>query len=345
VTERLRFLVTLAVLAVAGFAGMTALRSRGEDDGSGAKQDVIKRVMASDAPIESGKLQFEVKARLNGVPQLAAPVVVAGSGAFQTYDKKGRQPDFDFTARVNAPAFNEELGARMAKGALYLMQDGSFYTVAKAGEISALMGRDEDAKVDNSKILSDLRYEGEETLDGVKTDHVSAQLALGPYIEEIERQSDGGQLPAEVRTLIDEAVTDSKFEVWAGQRDQKIRRIAFHLGFKTPDAFQQQAQGMTGGDLDIEVSLTEVGKRQRISPPRDPRSLGDLNSQLGQIFSAGMLGGVTKGGASDASERRPAQPAKKADPSDYNAETREYLACVSKATQPEGLQKCIAELR
>jgi hypothetical protein len=338
VTERLRFLLVLAVLAVLGFAGMTTLRSRNADEpaSTGTKADVAERVFNTDAPIKSGKFNFEVKLRIDGRSELAAPAVLAGSGAFQSH--KGRQAEFDIKAGVNAWEFKGDLGLRVANGLVYLMQDGAFYKLGKATRSDG--GKDDDSSVAADDVFTNMRHEGVETLDGVKTDHVSAQLDVSKILALIEK-AEGNDIPQVAKLMIGAAVREAKVEAWAGQDDHKLRKLSLHVVAQTPGRLARQAQGVTGGDLRAEVSLTDVDKPQRIASPRNARGLDKLNTDG---LGVGMLSGLAAldGGDDKAKE---AKPAAKADPNEYDLVTRSYLACVADAGKPEELQKCIAALR
>ena len=180
----------------------------------------------------------------------------------------------------------------------------------------------------------------------MKTRHVSGTLdveAVMKNLNQFVKKSGAafggatGQAPPKPLSAADiqkfgEVVKDPTFNVYVGEDDDTIRRVAGKLEFDVPEESRQSLGGLQSGSIEFEVEFSNVNGDQQIEAPANARPISDLTRSLG---SDSALPGLATGGGS-------ASPNV---PDDSNPEAQDfqnYADCLDKA-QPEdtdALQRC-----
>jgi hypothetical protein len=197
--------------------------------------------------------------------------------------------------------------------------------------------------------LAEAKDEGEEEIAGVKTRHVSGKLdvqAVMQNLNEFVRKSGTalggatGQAPPKPLSdedirRVGEVVKDPSFNVYVGEDDDIIRRVAGKIEFDVPEESRESLGGIQSGSIEFQVEFSGVNGDQAIEAPANARPISDLTSSLG---GGGTLPGL--GGGS--------QSTSPTVPDNVNPEAEDfqkYADCLDKA-RPEdtdALQRC-AEL-
>jgi hypothetical protein len=183
--------------------------------------------------------------------------------------------------------------------------------------------------IDPHGVLTDLRDVGTAEIGGVETDHVSAQinvagllaagaglvngssihLAPGTTIAGNGADNSAGSGStgstgatglAGLLPLLAQAITSATADVYTGVDDHIVRRLDLAVKFSVPALAGAVLGGLTGGSVDLDATLTDLGKPQTITPPANaqPRSrllngVFDLESRFGSLaslFAAGTGG-------------------------------------------------------
>jgi hypothetical protein len=182
----------------------------------------------------------------------------------------------------------------------------------------------------------------------VDTDHVSAALDVGRFLDDLNRlvRKAGNRVSSAARVQlspsqkkqIEDVVENPRFDVYVGKDDNVIRRLSTDLSFKVPSDKQAQLNGLKSGTLSFSIDFTDVGQPQTITAPQNAKPLSELTTQLGGLGGAlGGLGGASSGsGSSSSGSSGPTA-----------AQLQKYSKCLQKADprKPAELQKCAGLLK
>jgi hypothetical protein len=316
--------------------------------GAGSSGDVKNTLnQAFSTPIKSARIDLEVSLDLNGVQRLNGPVKLSVQGP---YESGGAQtiPKADWDIAASAAGQNFTAGFISTGDNAWVAFQGQNYEVGKAAvaqlnqQIKRSAGSSQKKGlaqfgIDARSWLTGAKDEGSQTINGVDTDHVSAALDVGKFLDDLNTlvQKAGGnigstppQLTPATKKQIQDVVNNPRFDVYVGKNDHAIRRLSADLSFNVPSDKQAQVSGLKNGTLSFSIDFSDVGKPQTITAPANAKPLSQLTSQLGG------LGGVLGGGGSSSSGPTAAQQQK-------------YTQCLQKAdpTKPAELQKCAALLK
>src|SRR4051794_8613584 len=350
----LRTIRSLTLLVFALLAGVIAAC------GSGNSEDVKSTLdKAFSTPIKTARIDLEVTLKLDGVKQLNGPVKLSVQGPYET---GGSQtiPKADWDIAASAAGQNFSAGFLSTGDNAWVAFQGQNYEVGKdavaqinqqikqAGGASQKKGLSQFG-IDPRDWLTDAKDEGSEKVAGVDTDHVSAALDVGKFLDDLNQivakagGSIGGatanQLTPAQKKQIEDVVENPRFDVYAGKDDHIIRRLSADPSFKVPNDKQAQLSGLKSGTLSFSIEFADVGKPQTINAPESAKPLSDLTSQLGGLGS--VLGGATGGGGSSSSGSS-SSGSGSSSAAGSSAALQKYSKCLQKADPSDSaaLQKC-----
>jgi hypothetical protein len=336
-------LVLLALLA--------ALLSACGGGNSANVKDTLDKAFST--PINSARVDLEVTLQLDGVKQLKGPVKLSVQGPYETGGKQ-TIPKTDWDIAASAAGQNFSAGFISTGDNAWVGFQGQNYEVGKASvaqinqQIKQAAGKTKQKGLSQFGIdprgwLKDAKDEGTEKVAGVDTNHVSAALDVGKFLDDLNKivkKAGGtttGQITAAQKQQIQDVVKDPRFDVYAGKSDNVIRRLSADLSFTVPSDKQAQVGGLKSGTLSFSIEFANVGKPQTITAPTSAKPLSELTSQLGGIGS--LLGGGSGSSGSNGSGSSSSGPSA--------AALQAYSTCLQKAdpSKPAELQKCAKLLR
>jgi hypothetical protein len=334
-----------------------ALASCGGGDDKENVQDVLDKAFSSS--IKSADLKVDASVQLKGSPGLDKPVRISATGPFRT--NEGKLPSVDIELKVGTDGGGQTIttGFLSTGDRAFVKFQDVYYEqppsqVEKANRSLAQNKGDQGSLralgLDPRSWLGEAKDEGEEEVGGVQTRHVSGTLdveAVMRNLNEFVRKSGdalGGAtgsappkpLSEEDIQQVGEVVKDPTFNVYVGEDDDIIRRVAGKIEFDVPEESRQSLGGIQSGAIEFEVEFSNVNGDQQIEAPAHARPISDLTTSLG----GGALPGI---GGSGGSESEP--PSAPSDGSPGSEEFQNYADCLDKA-RPEdtdALQRC-AEL-
>ena len=191
--------------------------------------------------------------------------------------------------------------------------------------------------------LKDPTVVGTESVGGVDTEHVTAQLDVNALLDDVDgllakfhNQIPAGagaaagqipdKLPADVRQKIESAIKSAKVDVWTGKDDKTLRKLALALSIEP-----QGSGNVKSATVALSVELDDLNAPQTIEAPSNPRPLNELLGQVqGLLGGAGLGGGSSLGGSSGAGS---------------SAQVDKYAQCLQSAGgDATQIQKCASLL-
>jgi hypothetical protein len=339
---------TLLVLALALAASILAAC------GGGSSSDVKSTLdKAFSTPIKSARIDLEVTLALDGVKSLNGPVKLSVQGPYET---GGNQtiPKANWDIAASASGQNFSAGFISTGDNAWVGFQGQNYEVGTQAvaqinqQIKQAAGKNKNKGlsqfgIDPRNWLKDAKDEGTDKVAGVDTNHVSAALDVGRFLDDLNAvvKKAGGttgaaaQITPQQKKEVQDVVKNPRFDVYVGKSDNVIRRLSADLSFTVPANKQTQLGGLKSGTLSFSIEFADVGKPQTITPPQNAKPLSELTTQLGGL--GGVLGGATGSsgsGSSGSGSSGSSGPSPKA--------LQAYSKCLQKAnpSKPAELQKC-----
>jgi hypothetical protein len=299
-----RFKPLRAVLALSLLALVAIVAGCG--GGGGSSEDAKATIdKAFSTPIKSANLALALEANVDGLAQLQGPVTVKLSGPFQS-NGKGKLPSLDWDASFSGAGQSVSGGFLSTGDQLFVNFQNQDYEVPKAQvdqinqQLATQSGQNKtlaDYGIDPKNWVTDASDEGDESVNGADTTHVSATVDVEKMLTDlnktIEQAGAMGGTPAQQLTpqqisQIKDVVKDPKMDVYVSKDDDTLRRLNVEISFEIPQDQQAQLQGATGGSIKLSLDFSDVGQPQTIQAPANAKPLNQLQGALG-----GLGGGTT----------------------------------------------------
>jgi hypothetical protein len=316
IRSSLLFLALLAVpvLLVAGCGG-----GGGEDP-----QKVLKETFSGSKKVTSGKLDLSLSVTTEGVKNVNGPITVELTGPFQSQGTN-QLPKFDFDLKIGAQGNTFSAGAISTGDKGYLKLQGNTYEVstqvfnafkqgfqrsqtqqngAKQNPSFATLG------INPKDWLKNPENKGDEDVEGTTTIHIASGVDISKLLDGVSQLlSKAGQLnvpqtsrlpttlTASQKKKVKDAISDPTFDVYSGKSDKIVRRIRVKLKFKVPESAQQRANGLSGGEITLDVKIADLNQPQTVNAPANAKPFSDLSSALSGLGALGALSGGGTGGS------------------------------------------------
>lgn len=310
-----RLAALLVPLAAAG-----ALAGCGGSDGPSSQSatQVLRSTFGPDREISSG--QMDLTARVTGLQASQQPLTVELKGPFQGSGGKGT-PRFDLDGSLTARGVGlngsfvstGEAGFLGIGSQAYRLDDRtyaefkrSYADQGSSGSSGTTLGK---LGIDPLRWLSSPRKVGQEEVAGTKAEHVTAGVDVPKLLDDLQTVlakagaagvsgATGDRVPTSLtaaeRQAIEQSVRSSRFDVWTGEDDGILRRVAVSVAYDVPQARRDAAGGLTAGTIDLGLTLADLNEKQTIATPQGARPISELSQALGQL-SQGATGGATGG--------------------------------------------------
>ena len=328
--RRSRLPLLLALALVVPTLGVTAC---GGDEASGtdeSAQQLINQTFSGEKKVDSGKVNLDLSAKLEATgaaaSQLEGPISLKLTGPFQSQGED-KLPEVDFDMTISAGGQKFTAGAVTTDDQAFIAYQGTEYKIPqdqferyrRQVERESRQNPDQQNQFDLASLgvnprdwLQNPKKEGEEEVGGAETVHVSADVRIGALLKDVndlirragrlglENDQVPQRIPERTQRQIEESVKTAQFDLWTGKDDKIMRRLEIEFSFDLPEELRAQAQGVSGGTVDIKVEIAELNEDQEIKVPEKSRPLSELQSQLG-VSALGLgegLGGSSSGGGS-----------------------------------------------
>jgi hypothetical protein len=303
-------LASLALLSCGGGGDddakdKTNAKANQGDKTHAAAVNLSRQASGPNAKASSGVIDAGVELALKGVPEYAEPFSTTISGPFQ-YRKGAALPDYelDLGARdygVTLTSVNGKSYVTIGTTAYELPAAIRQRLVRNAGTVANGMTRTfQQFGVRPWVWETEQRVAGSgEVMDGVKTTHLSTSFNAGRQLKDattllgVMRSlgiTRAVGLPPTIsraaRRLFVTTVTLKVGDSWFGIDDKVRRKSAFTLRFRVPKAARKMLGGLAGGVVKGGLTVTEVGKPQKIKAPTELGSYADFKLALDALGDA-----------------------------------------------------------
>ncbi|MDX6731828.1 MAG: hypothetical protein QOC54_1776 [Baekduia sp.] len=351
-----RLPVLLLLLALVAL-GASACGSGGSSSRGGDATALLKDTFGADHPIRSGRIDANLDVDLKGFAQLADPLSLHLTGPFQSNGGKNL-PDFALQLDLQSGSRPISLGAVFAQGGAFLSIEGQsfdlgsdLYSTFKQSYEKAKAQTGSSAGVSSLAALSisplrwlkDPKKQGGEDIAGTQTEHLSADVDVPHLLDDVSTllskaknvTSAGGsatgtqvptQLTADQRDAISRSITSAKFDLWTGQKDHTLRKVALDVQIAVPEDLQARAGGLKTGHVTFQLTLAQLNQAQKVAKPADAKPLSELRSALQDL---GLLGASS--GASSTTPGTTATTPSTATPAPAAGPQADYAQCIADA--------------
>ena len=200
--------------------------------------------------------------------------------------------------------------------AAFVQLDGRSYKVDREFVAKLRQGLSEAANskqpglkalgVDPLRWISGAQERGEESIGGVDTTRISANVKVATLLADIDRLltqaggsggGAGGLLSPQIRKQIADGVKTAKVDIWTGTEDKIMRQLEVRIDF----AFEKgetPISGLDSGKINLRLRLNDVNKTKlSVQAPSGARPLADLTGGSIGDFLTGIGNGLTGKGA------------------------------------------------
>ena len=359
--SRLRRSLLLVVLP------LIAVGCGSSDGGDASTATLLKDTFSGGKAVKSGKLDVSLGFQAQGLPTLTGPIAFKLAGPFAS-EGAGKLPKFDFNLDIAAGGQTINAGAVSLGDTGYLKFGGHAYSVDKAlfdqfktgYEKSQQSAKSKDAGpsfkalgVSPSAWLKDARKVGKADVGGTSTFHIAAGVDVPRFLADVntllgKAKNLGGSttqgvpqgLSQTVMTTIELSVKRAQVDVYTGEKDHALRRLALSVSLAVPKDAQKAAGGLSSGELRFDLTIANLNSDQTINAPAGARPFSELQSALAAL--QGGAGGSTATTPSTTPSTPSTPSAGTTTPPSSGAPSK-YLDCVQKAgTDIAQVQKCAA---
>jgi hypothetical protein len=269
---------------------------------------VSQSFSASDA-INSGQVALAVKLKLDGIAQLGSkPITLDVSGPFER--SAGDQISTDLAATVSIAGSTANLGFDAVDKKLYVGLAGTFYELPASTTPKTSVGSSGASGVlsalgINPKTwLTDPHIVGTASVGGVTTEHLTAQVNIANVLNDLSKvvasagsTGAAGATAGNALSLVESAITSAQVDIYTGVTDHIVRKFDLAIAFTVPQIAAGALGGLSGGSLNLDVTLTQLGQQQTITAPANPQPSSKLLNGVFALESQfGSLASLVSGG-------------------------------------------------
>lgn len=348
-----------ALAVVVGASGAIAVTGCGTSDSKGNDRDATKMInTAFDRSIASANVKLDAQLKIEGLKGVNKPIRLQASGPYIKSTTTIPKLDIDLTIGGAGQGQTLQTGLLSTGDRAFLKFGGEYYEQPQATvtAANAQLRREKASKksttlgVDPKSWLREAKTQGTETIDGVKSTHVSAKVDVKSLLKDLNSLAKKGSTavggattpqPLDQKRLDEAASTikDPTFDIYVGKDDGLVHRISGNLALSVPKKDQAQANGISGGSLQFTLDLTKPNGGQTVTAPQSSRPISELSTQLG---GAAALGGLMGGSGTTTTPSTPGTPT-----TPDSAAFKAYSACLDKAKPDDtkALTRCRSKLK
>jgi hypothetical protein len=261
--------VTTLLLAIWAFAGLLT----GCGGGDGGKAPLVNPDALLDSaaahPVRSADVDGRARLSLDGSSTLSEPVTLSVDGPYISGGGE-RIPSFDWKFNVKVLGFG--VGGKLVSTGrnVFLSPFGDNYELGEDAT-AAINAQVAASSLHARDLFGVARNKGNEEVNGVETQHVSAELQGKEVAEALHPLRDAlglSHVPAPV----------GRIDAWIGLDDRTVHKLSLDADFGIAPADRPRLGGARGGNLQAEVTLDDINEPQTVHVPGGGgyKPIGDL---------------------------------------------------------------------
>jgi hypothetical protein len=134
-------------------------------------------------------------------------------------------------------------------------------------------------------------YAGAEDVEGAETELVEAELDQAAMSSDLGAAATALGAPPLVGAIAAGAGPGGEIEAWVAFEDQTVRRLRVSFPFTVPAAQRAVASGVTGGEAQLGVELSDVGADVEVEPPAGG-GFQPIEQLIARLRDLAALGGL-----------------------------------------------------
>jgi hypothetical protein len=351
------------VLAILAGTAILALGACGSSGSSGNASTLLNQTFSGPHAVNSGNLSFSITVNPSGSTTLRGPITLSFGGPFQSLGK-GKLPASNFSISIGALGRSGSLSILSTGTNGYVTLQGTSYQLPAAtfqklessfAQVTASGGGSGSGTL--SKLgISPLRWltnpsvVGKETVGGVDTTHIRAGIDVNAFLKDFSTvlqkasslgvsgaSSLKGGISDSTRSRIAASVKNPSFDVWTGNSDKTLRRLALSLTVPVTGQVSGLLGGLRSAQIGMNMKYASLNQPQTISAPTALRPFSEFTTKLRSFLSTVQSAGAAATGTAAASGSSPgsATPTTPTAPSTggTSSSVQRYSACLQAAGQ------------
>jgi hypothetical protein len=230
-------------------------------DDSGDTPPIDPEVLLDSAaahPVRSAEIDGQARLELEGSSLLAQPVTLKVKGPYLS-GRGVRIPSFDWKFDVKVLGFDVGGKAVSTGENVFISPFGDNYEVGR-GAVASANQKLAANSVPARDLFGTARNEGDEEVEGVETQHVSAELQGKKVSEALRplREALGlAHFPAPV----------GRIGAWIGVDDRTVHKLSLDADFGLAPEDRAKLGGARAGNLQVEVVLDDINEAESVHIP------------------------------------------------------------------------------
>jgi hypothetical protein len=320
---RRRVLVPLAIAITT-----VALAACGSaSSGSGTANSLLKQTFSGAHKVSSGNLNVTLTIDPSGSSTLSTPITLSFGGPFQSLGT-GKLPQSNFNVSVSALGRNGSIGILSTGTSGYITLQGtsyrlppatfkrleaSFSQLASSPGASSGSGALSKLGIQPLHWLSNPTVVGIESVGATQTTHIRATINVPAFLNDLntflgKASSLGGAgttripngLAPGTRARIAAKIQAPSFDVWTGNSDKTLRRLAIGLAVPVSGQVSTLLGGLRSAQIGLIMQYADLNQPQTITAPSTVRPYAEFTAKVrafvqalsGTLGASGLLGGV-----------------------------------------------------
>jgi hypothetical protein len=322
-------LVAMAIVVAA--CGSSSSSGSGSG-GSGDAKTLLKQTFSQPHKVTSGDLNFSLTLSPGGSTTLKGPLTLSFGGPFQSQGT-GKLPQSNFNISFNGFGKSGSLGIVSTgtngfitlKGVSYRLPAATFKQLESSfsqfggttgSSSSGVLG---SLGVDPLNWLTNPSVVGTEQVGGAQTTHIRAGINVGSLLLDLNTilqkastltgaagasASALKAISAASRQRIASEIKNPKFDVWTGNSDKTIRKLAISLTLPVSGQVSTALGGLSSAGIALQVSYANLNQPQTITAPTNVHPFTEFATKIQALVQtiqstvAGGLGGLGSTGSS-----------------------------------------------
>lgn len=245
---------------------------------------------AAANPVTSGEAEVDLALELDGDSLLAGPAEVSGVGPFERGE--GALPRFALEGDAEVAGFGIE-GAVISTGDdAFVDFFGELYRVGpeRIAEIERRLGGGGGLALDVAGWVADPSYGEIDSVAGADAQEVEGTLRTEAVATELAALAEAVGAPPLV-AAIGRGAREGTVEAWVALDDTTVRRLRMRFPFVVPPPLLAATRGVSGGTVDLEVEVSDVGADVEIERPQGG-GFKPIESLIEELRGLAQLGGL-----------------------------------------------------